>query len=638
MNGKKCVLSLLFMLSWNAVFAEIKDFAVNPTGSSFAVIEQNRIDIYSFENGDMYKFKIDKKLRSIRPESQPLAIIYSSDAKYLLVSDIKGEIYVYDTKKYELQFTLQGKTAATSMDMSANEYFIAAVTGNTIDIWNFETKLIRMKLPLAADANDAAFSTDGSLLAVTTRNNQVIIYNTINWEIEHIYDADGTVSSPAFNADDKYLALIYNDKNIVILDFRKKQIIQKRTEEKKINTCRFFYNTSNHKTYIGFNHSESILFWQINRLESFYTKTINQEVNKKMNEWLKKRQDESTEDYKIRVNDETRTPQTEHFKQEVTTALAGDIVTNDNPVVGIYNMAKGLLTINFTALPSIEIPVLSDDLTTFRKKNKLTYHDAVYLLNENDEFEVAYLEISNAANNKEYIYDNIGRTPPVIDDFVPLDILQIAQQAESNLRAATEAVIEQSRMENLLTDKTDIQVGTEVLADVDAEGNKILNYMVKYKYVTFEGEEDFPPGGYDLNQSNAALSLLKIIKQTLEGEDFAQYLDAGNRVKINIIGSADASPVRGKIAYDGRYGNFELEPYYQNGGLNNLTVTKETGITSNAQLAYIRTASVKDWLSNNISTLQQTRNDYQSQIEVSEEKGSEFRRVEIQFTIIDAFK
>jgi hypothetical protein len=224
------------------------------------------------------------------------------------------------------------------------------------------------------------------------------------------------------------------------------------------------------------------------------------------------------------------------------------------------------------------------------------------------------------------------------DNFVPLDILQIAQRAEVNLRAATETVIAQAKKDKLITDKTDIKVNTEVVADVGADGNKILNYKVNYKYATFEGKEDFPAGGYDIKKSNAAMSLLKIVKQTLEGDDFVQYLTSGSRVKITIIGSADASPIRGKISYDGRYGNFEDEPYYQDGAFKAMTVTLSSGITSNEQLAYIRTAAVKDWLSTNVATLQQTRNDFMSKIEVSKEKGNEFRREEIQFTIMDAFK
>lgn len=55
---------------------------------------------------------------------------------------------------------------------------------------------------------------------------------------------------------------------------------------------------------------------------------------------------------------------------------------------------------------------------------------------------------------------------------------------------------------------------TEVIPGVDANGNKILNYKVGYQYEVinkeFSAKEDFPSGGYDIERSNAAMSLMKI--------------------------------------------------------------------------------------------------------------------------------
>jgi hypothetical protein len=68
-----------------------------------------------------------------------------------------------------------------------------------------------------------------------------------------------------------------------------------------------------------------------------------------------------------------------------------------------------------------------------------------------------------------------------------------------------------------------------------------------------------------------------------------------------------------------------------------MIVTKATGITENTQLAFVRAAGVKDYLSTHIATLQDTKNSYVFNVEVAEERGGEFRRIHIQFTIIDAF-
>ena len=62
----------------------------------------------------------------------------------------------------------------------------------------------------------------------------------------------------------------------------------------------------------------------------------------------------------------------------------------------------------------------------------------------------------------------------------------------------------------------------------------------------FSAKKDFPSGGYDIQSSNAAMSLMKIIKNAFEGE-FASYLGENKQVKIVITGSADASLSEAKL-------------------------------------------------------------------------------------------
>ena len=204
-----------------------------------------------------------------------------------------------------------------------------------------------------------------------------------------------------------------------------------------------------------------------------------------------------------------------------------------------------------------------------------------------------------------------------------------------------QAVVEEKKQEQLITENTQIDVNTEVLPDVDANGNKIYNYKVSYQYEVinkeFSAKEDFPSGGYNIERSNAAMSLMKIIKDAFEG-DFSKYLSEGKQVKVIITGSADASPIRGRIAYNNQYGEFVDEPYYKDGNLDNITVTKATGITSNEQLALLRAAGVKDYIEKNVTTLQNTDNQYEFHVEVAKERGGEFRRINVGFVIVDAFQ
>jgi hypothetical protein len=627
----------------------ISAIALNPTGSSLAVIQKDKIFIYSFlhVSEKLFEFKYPSELGK-KPKRFPVALAYSKDARNLLVSFSSGEIVVFDTREYKMQYVLRNDDVpANSLYISQNNYFVAAVKGSDIDIWNFEAKTVRKKIKMDKPVNGIAFSPDGSMMAATSVN-KLYIFNTRDWEIMQSYDAKGNESftSPSFGADDKYLAFVHDTTKIAILNVRKKDITQEIAEKEAVKSLSFLREEASNKEYIISIRPKSVVYWNANGLNPFYGKIINQEVDKKMNEWVKMMQDETMEDYKIRVNEENRAKQMEVFMQEAATSLAGDRIAIENPFVGEYNNESNLLAINFTSLPPIGIAVPSSELADFGDNSKLKFNNAVYMLNDEDEFVLAYIEVTNEVNNKVYIYDNIGRTRLTAIEtdvnFVPLEILQIANQEEINLQTVKEDIVEQSKQENLITENTQINVKTEVVADVDADGNKIFNYLVDYQYEVinkeFSEKEDFPPGAYNIQRSNAAMSLMKIIKSSFEEGDFAKYMKDGKRVKITITGSADGTPIRGKIPYSGIYGDFTDEPYRQNNELNAMTVTKTTGITQNPQLAFIRAVSVKDYLENNISTLQNTQNDFNFNIEVSEERGGEFRRIDIKFTIINAFE
>lgn len=530
--------------------------------------------------------------------------------------------------------------------MSSNNYFIAAAAGQNINIWNFQTKELRKAIPMPAVVKEVTFSPDAALLAVTTDDNHLTIIDTKNWDKVDIFDKlGGTLSSPSFHPEGKYISVVKDGKNIEIINLKNGVVEQDIVDPiGGVTGGRFFKNNQNSEVFLLTNRTKQMVFWDANGLNPFYGKIMGREVDAKMNEWVKMMQGESMEDYAIRVNDETRIKQQQLFAQEVATALAGDRISMDNPFIDGYDASNNMLNIGFKGLPSIGLEVPSNEAGDF-KDGKMKFSNAVYVLNDKDEFELAYVEVTNETTNKVYIYDNIGRTKLTAleadENFVPLEIMQQATREEAQLAEIKEQVIEEKKQDKLITDNTQINVKTEVIPGVDANGKKILNYKVGYQYEVinkeFSAKEDFPSGGYNIERSNAAMSLMKIIKNAFEG-DFAKYLSEGKQVKVIITGSADAAPIRGRLAYDGRYGEFVDEPYYKDGNLDNITVTKAGGITQNEQLALMRAAGVKTYIEKNVTTLGNTKNEYEYHVEVAKERGGEFRKINVEFVIMDAFQ
>ncbi|MCE8559346.1 WD40 repeat domain-containing protein [Bacteroides fragilis] len=626
---------------------KIERIVFNPTGSSIAVLRaKNPVSIYSFRDRNKKLFELKEKRKKLKAKPLPVSMCYATDARSFVVGNSLGEIVIYDTKEYTPLAYIQGEAPATALAMSSNNYFIAAAVGQNINIWNFQTKELRKAIPMPAVVKELTFSPDASLLAVTTEDNHLTIIDTKNWDKVDIFDKlGGMLSSPSFHPEGKYISVVKDGKNIEIINLKNGVIEQEIVDPiGGVTGGRFFKNNQNSEVFMLTNRTKQMVFWDANGLNPFYGKIMGKEVDAKMNEWVKMMQGESMEDYAIRVNDETRVKQQQLFAQEVATALAGDRISMDNPFVDGYDAANNMLNIGFKGLPSIGLEVPANEAGDF-EEGKMKFSNAVYVLNDKDEFELAYVEVTNETTNKVYIYDNIGRTKLTAleadENFVPLEIMQQATREEAQLAEIKEQVIEEKKQDKLITDNTQINVKTEVIPGVDANGKKILNYKVGYQYEVinkeFSAKEDFPSGGYNIERSNAAMSLMKIIKNAFEG-DFSKYLSEGKQVKVIITGSADAAPIRGRLAYDGRYGEFVDEPYYKDGNLDNITVTKAAGITQNEQLALMRAAGVKSYIEKNVTTLGNTKNDYEYHVEVAKERGGEFRKINVEFVIMDAFQ
>ena len=626
---------------------KIERIVFNPTGSSIALLRaKNPISIYSFRDRNKKLFELKEKRKKLKAKPMPVSMCYSADARSFIVGNSLGEIVIYDTKEYMPFAYIQGEAPATALAMSSNNYFIAAAVGQNINIWNFQTKELRKAIPMPAVVKEVTFSPDAALLAVTTDDNHLTIIDTKNWDKVDIFDKlGGTLSSPSFHPEGKYISVVKDGKNIEIINLKNGVVEQDIVDPTGgVTGGRFFKNNQNSEVFLLTNRTKQMVFWDANGLNPFYGKIMGREVDAKMNEWVKMMQGDSMEDYAIRVNAETRIKQQQLFAQEVATALAGDRISMDNPFIDGYDASNNMLNIGFKGLPSIGLEVPSNEAGDF-KDGKMKFSNAVYVLNDKDEFELAYVEVTNETTNKVYIYDNIGRTKLTAleadENFVPLEIMQQATREEAQLAEIKEQVIEEKKQDKLITDNTQINVKTEVIPGVDANGKKILNYKVGYQYEVinkeFSAKEDFPSGGYNIERSNAAMSLMKIIKNAFEG-DFAKYLSEGKQVKVIITGSADAAPIRGRLAYDGRYGEFVDEPYYKDGNLDNITVTKAGGITQNEQLALMRAAGVKTYIEKNVTTLGNTKNEYEYHVEVAKERGGEFRKINVEFVIMDAFQ
>ena len=477
------------------------------------------------------------------------------------------------------------------------------------------------------------------LLAVLTADGKLSTYDTRTFFILQSYDAMGTAKYCYFHPEGKYIAVITGDNRISIvnlMDETDREYID--NTEGGITDARFLKNGRG-EIFLAYNTVNSITYELMSKLSPNYSKLMGDELSDRMNTWMKMMPGETLEEYNLRVNDETRAEQMKLFEQEIATRMADNLVEKSDVTLGNYNPDSNVLALDFNTMPSIYLNVPAEDVSDFMNPGDLEFRNAVYGLTKNDKFELIYAERIQQASGKTYQYDNRNRESfdymKSDDSFIPLSLVQQSNMDEIKLQEIKENIMNMAKQQKTISDHTKISVDAGIASEVDASGKKIMNYNINFSYEVEQGysaQEDFGPGKYLTNQSGAAISMLAIMKTAFE-KDFAQYVQAGKKLRVKITGMADASPINGKIAYNGVYGEFTDEPVYKDNDLSNITVTKESGVTQNDQLAFLRAVGVKEYLLQNIPAFSKMDSDYNYYIEVTEEKGSEYRRIGVAFTL-----
>lgn len=615
---------------------------VIPSGISYVVIEKDK---KGRKRAAMYSTsEADEKLNSFdhKKYGEPSAAVFTPDARQLIVATNLG-LYIFEPRKMTLIEQMELPFTPTAMAMSDNSYFLAMMDGDRVAVYNFEQKKLRRDWTYGVPVTDMTFNGGSSEFAVLTNDGLLTVYDTRTFNIKNDLDNLGEGLACAFNMDGKYMAVATSPTTIELINLVRPDDRNTMPVETGSVGDLEFIKDANGNSILVYTTTGAIGAKRMVGLEPHYNKLINEEVDRLMDEWQKMMPGESMEDYRLRVNDETRARQRRLFEDEISTQLAGDLLSGQTMSLGSYDRANQLLAIDFSTMPTIYLPVPESDVTSFHDAGDLLLSDVQYGVLPDDTFEIIYAKVFNKADGKTYEYNNLNRVAMNFMEgdanVVSLEILQQQQMEELKLQELREKVVEEAKTQDVISNHTNIAVNSRVVPDYDADGNKILNYEVNFTYQVepeFSAAEDFPPGKYHVNESGAASSMLKIVKEAFEG-DFAQYLKEGKKVKVVISGTADATPIIRTIAYDGSYGDFEDEPIYENGDLTAITVTKADGVKENRQLAFLRAQGVKDFLQKNVETLDKVNADYTFKVDVAEGKGSEFRRITASFKIIDVF-
>ena len=619
----------------------LRKLAVNPAGIDFIVIAQ---DPKSAEAALYSTAIVDVRLEKFASKKygNPSAVAYTPDARQILLATDQG-LHIIDAKTHKLLQTLPLDFIPTEMIMSSDNYYLACANDHNVTVYNFEERKPRKSWSFEETVNAMAFSEDNSEFGILTDDGLLNIYDTRSYGLKHSIEDLGQGLDFDFNVDGKYVAVAVAPDRIEIVNIL-------RNNDREIidvpggNMSELvFIPDSNRNTLLANNTTNALAVKRITSMAPFYGKLIADEVAGRMNEWLKMAPGETMEQYRARVNDESRARQQRLFEGEISTQFADNLLSMSEVSLGKYDRANQMLEVDFDNMPSIFLPVPESEVVDFNSADDLEFTDAKYGIMPDDNFELIYAKIRHKGTGKSYIYDNIDRKPLSFlndeDNVVSIEMLQQQQMEEMKLQELSRQVVEEAKSQNVITDHTNISVESRYEPSFDANGKKILNYIISFTYEVepgFSVHEDFGPGKYHIDESGAAKAMLKIVKDAFEG-DFAQYIKEGKKINIKISGTADGTPIVHGIPYDGVYGDFDNEIVYKDGQMTGISVNTKDLIKQNEQLAFLRAYGVCDFLTKNVANLKDMNTDYQYHISVAEGKGAEFRRITTEFTLVDVY-
>ncbi len=617
---------------------KILDLKINPAGYSFAILYgkpgNSAVRIQSFNSS--------RKIKSdIKGLISPTAICYMPDSRQLAVVD-NGKIKFLNSKSYELEREIQISDSPNSLIISPNGELAITVSPNYARLITLSTGETRKIFDITSPSS-FAFNPSNTQVGMLSEDGKLTIYSTVDLSTTNIIENLGQVKNLFFHPDENYVGMIIDGNRVMFVnlyDSSDRPVLY----EPNLNWAKFLKNGFG-DLYLATSGNKTIKYREIEGFSPNYGLLLNQMVEERMREWTKMRPGETELEYRERVNEETMRQQRLLLMNEVASelALTAGLGNFSDVSLGRYNPNDGTLIISLGGLNDIYLKVPSEDMAGFGDGNNLQFSNHVFTLTSGNKFELIYVQVYNPTNNKTYIFDNLdGQDLSFLttdNNFVSLDLIMQSSREDVMLNDIKNRILDEARKNKLLSDHTTINVETHIESSSDDMGRNINNYHVDFTYIV-DGEgsakEDFAPGKFRIEQSPAAMSLARIIQQAFTNE-FAPYIVPGKKLIIDITGSADALPINGVIAYDGSLGEFDEEPCYINGNLTTISVNSKDAIRSNEQLAFMRAQALQQNLISNLPSFSDMKVVYKNNIEVSKEKGAEFRRINLSLIFIDAF-
>ena len=225
-----------------------------------------------------------------------------------------------------------------------------------------------------------------------------------------------------------------------------------------------------------------------------------------------------------------------------------------------------------------------------------------------------------------------------IHSFILKRLRQTTMQREKKMNKQIQQMLVNLPNAEKLYDETFVRITTQVVEDTTEEGSPEINfvYNISYNCHHFEGtEDDYPSGAYLWSTSNSCRAICNLTKSMIESE-LSDIFTAGRTTTITITSTTDATEIQ-HIDYKGEFGDLRYMPAVFNDENVRISVDQKDGITTNAQLAYLRARSVQSFFDEQVDVLKRSQNEYRFVTRCFDMTGPHYRRSSLQIVVHGAF-
>jgi len=389
---------------------------------------------------------------------------------------------------------------------------------------------------------------------------------------------------------------------------------------------------------ISFSNDNFLQVWDASFVEPDFKVFIAHKLEEFKETFFEIRKDEDDDGFNKRTSPLTASKIFALEEQRLKDSIAVSFV-NDTPSI---ELEKDSIIVVINPFERVQLSKNSDIIQSYLKVEEVHYD-----INDKNKFYVKNLKVSDKLNN------NILSFNPALDQKIKDSIdksEEIRIQKENEAIALAKEISKQELelkgslsdlVENLKKDgkinEVDLSVESRLVKEKDSTGTDELNLKINFiskgiKAQVGANTSDYSPGKYNLFDSPSAKTLVEFFLSSTE-ENLIEYLNPGTRITFKLTGSTDNSGITSSISYKEEYGVFKNFPYYFQGSLNGMNLNSIEGITENSQLGFLRTYSVRDFISNYTDLFDSTKNKFIHYSEEANQRGSEFRKIQIEMTI-----